>query len=281
MNEPRVELPPLVGLGFLGTLFEAARQCLLLLLRNRLLWAMLLLLPLLAGLEYAVGGAGRNRLDGRDLYCLFAWWLLAGVVVPWLTLYLSVQAIHGEIEDRTFQYLFLRPVGRVPLLLGKMVAVAVLGIAVASFGAACLFVGAALRPDRWATGVEPELLTIFVEVNGFGVLAYVAVGALFAARFRRPMLWGSLAVVGQMLVALLPVSAGLRSVTVADPMRRLLLDRLDPNGQLARLLWPSERDFRSDLVGQPLLNLSAVGLVSLLLAAYAYARREYDARERE
>jgi ABC-type Na+ efflux pump permease subunit len=281
MNAPRIEPPSLPGLGFLGTLFESARQCLLLLLRSRLLWAMLVLLPLLAGLEYAAGGAGRNRLDGRDLYCLFAWWLLSGVVVPWLTLYLAVQAIHGEIEDRTFQYLFLRPVGRLPLLLGKLLAVAGLGGVVAAFGSLCLFAGAAARPGLWSTGVEPELLTIFVEVNGFGVVAYAAAGALFAARFRRPMLWGSLAVVGQMLVALLPVSAGLRSVTVADPLRRLLLDRLEPNGQLARLLWPSERDFRGDMVGQPLLNLAAVALVALLLAAHAYTRREYDARERE
>lgn len=272
---------PVRGLGWLAAACEAARQALVLLLRNRLLWSMLVLLPLFAALEFVVGGVERNRLDGRDLYCLFAWWLLSGVVVPWLSLYLAIAAVHGELEDRTFQYLFLRPVPRAALLCGKVLAVAGLAAAIAAYGSLCLFTGAALRPERWASGVEWPLLGMFVEVNGLGAVAYAAVGAWFAAQFRRPMLWGSLALVLQMLVALLPVSAGLRHVTVADPMRRLLLDLLEPNGSLAQLLWPGERNFRSELVGRPLWNLALVAGIAFLLAALAYSRREYDGRERE
>jgi ABC-type Na+ efflux pump permease subunit len=271
----------LPGLGFAGTLVESARQTLVLSLRNRLLWFVLLAELGLAAVAFLLGGVAQSRLDGRELYCLLTWWFLAGVVLPWTTLYLAVQGVHGEIEDRTFQYLFLRPVGRAPLLLGKWLAVAFLAAIVALVGVLSLFAGVGARPSIWAEGVDVRFLRAFAGVLVLGAVAYAAVGVWFAATFRRPLVFAALAVILQMVVALLPVSAGIRMLTVSDPLRRIVLDQIEPNPRLAQMLWPGERDFRSELVGQPVLGLAVLTAVVLVLAMSSYCRSEYDSRSRE
>lgn len=270
------------GLGPIGTLLESARQTLALSLRDRLWWivaAGLLGVPVLAWL---LAGRAHERIVGRDLYCSIAWWLLASVIVPWLTLYLGVQAVHGRIEDRTFQYLFLRPASRAALLLGNWLAIVAMAGCAGALGAALLMVGLAARSDLWSDGVEWRLCWVFVQVLGAGTIAYAAVAALFGAWFRRPLVWAAFFVVGvQTLAANLPVSAGLRRLTITDPMRRMMLDAIEPDGRLARQLWPAERDFRLEQIEHPGRDLGILIVVTLGLALWAYCRSEYDSRERE
>jgi hypothetical protein len=219
--------------------------------------------------------------DGEDMLCVLAWWLLGTVLMPWGTLYLAVQAIHGSIEDRTFQYLFLRPVGRVPLLLGSTLAVAIAGAVQVVLAVGALFLGVATNPDAWAAGVDARAAWVCAWTFAAGAGAYAAVGALFAAAFRRPLVWAAFFVVGlQQLTANLPVSAGLRRLTITDPMRRTMLDRLEPDPRLADALWPAE-DFRLELVGEPLRDLAVLTAVALAIAAWVYRRTEYDSRLRE
>lgn len=274
-------VPALPGLGFLGTMVESARQTLLLLLRNRFLWFVLAAELVLGVLAFGLTGVAHERLDGSELFCLFAWWFLAGVVLPWTTFYLAVQTVHGEIEDRTFQYLFLRPVGRSGIVLGKWLAVVLIAGVVGMFGGAVLFLGVAARPEMWANGVDLRFASAFALVLGVGGVAYAAVGVWIAAVFRRPLVWSAVVLLLQTVIALLPVSAGIRMLTVSDPLRRLVLDRLEPGSRLAQMLWPTERDFRSELVGQPLLSLAVLTLVMLVLCVVSYCRSEYDSRTRE
>lgn len=273
--------PDRSGLALLPTVAVAARQTIALLLRNRLLWLLFIAQLLLGGLAFGLGGVTRERLDGRELYCVLAWWFEAGVVLPWATLYLAVQAVHGDIEDRTFQYLFLRPVGRHGLLLGKWLAVVVLAAVLVLAGGTTLYLGIAARPGIWTDGVDPGLWRAFAVLSCLGAVAYAAIGVWFAATFRRPLVWAALFAVAQMVVALMPVSAGVRSLTVADPLRRFLLERVEPGQRLQRMLWPSERDFRSELIGQPIVAIAVITGVMLLLAVASYCRSEYDSRPRD
>ena len=188
--------------GAIATALEAARQTLLLLRYRRAGWYLLVTLLALGALSYVLAGRVHERLDGRTLYCLLAWWVLGGVVVPWSTLYLGVQAIHGEIEDRTAQYLFLRPIARVPLLLGKWLAVFAVSSAIAVGGALLVFAGVASRGHLWPDGVEWGLLRTYCVVLSLGGAAYAAVAMFFGATFRRPLAWAAFFVVGvQMLAA--------------------------------------------------------------------------------
>ena len=112
--------------------------------------------------------------------------------------------------------------------------------------------------------------------------ALAEVAAFFAARFQRPLVWGAFFIVGlQMFVANMPAKAGIRVLTITDPVRRFLMDGIEPDQRLARLMWPAEREWHPDLIGQPLLNLGILTAVTLLLALYYYLRSEYDSRPRD
>jgi hypothetical protein len=266
--------------GFAGTVLESARQTFVRLRVGRSWWFLAAIAATFAaGAAFARTAA--DELQGEAMLCVVAWWMLGTVLMPWGTLFLAVQALHGSLEDRTFQYLFVRPVGRVPLLLGTTLAVAVAGALQVAVAVVVLFLGIATNPEVWPGGVDARAAWVCAGVFAAGAGAYAAVGALFASAFRRPLVWAAFFVVGlQQLTANLPVSAGLRRLTITDPMRRALLDRLEPDGRLAEMMWPAE-DFRLELVGEPLRDLAVLTVVALALAAWAYGRSEYDSRLRE
>jgi ABC-type transport system involved in multi-copper enzyme maturation permease subunit len=279
-------------LSVLATILESARQTLVMLRYRRILWVAPIGLLLLFALAFVLAGTARSRSDGAHLYSVFAWWGLATVVMPWATLFLGVQAVHGELEDRTSQYLFLRPVHRVPLFLGKWLAIAAVSSALACCSAAALYVAVASREDLWPDGREPWLLVSFCIVLGLGATAYSAVAVFLAATFRRPLAWAAFFVVGlQMLAANLPVSAGLRQLTITDPLRRMTLDLIEPSRRLARALWPAERNEALSIengtgaflleFGSPLCSLLILVVVCLTLGCWQYARTEYESRNRD
>jgi ABC-type transport system involved in multi-copper enzyme maturation permease subunit len=203
-------------------------------------------------------------------------------VTPWTTLHLGIQSVHGGLEDRTFQYLFLRPVGRAPLLLGKWLASCAVAGVIGLCGAAALFGGLAARPQVWLDGLDWQALTTFCRAFLLAAVAYGAVAVLFGAWFRRPLVWAVLFVVGlQTLTANLPVSAGLRRLTIVDPLRRFVLDGIEPDRELAEVLWPAEPDFRLESIGEPVRDLAVLVAACLALALWSYCRTEYDSRPRE
>lgn len=268
--------------GFLPVVIEMLRQTTVLLLQNRMLWVVVAAEVGCAVVAFVLGYRPPRHADGRLLYSMLAWWILLSVLMPWVTMYFAVQAVHGDIEERTFQYLFLRPVRRPALLLGKWLAVALFGSCLTAFGAVILFAATLPHDDLWVDGVQWSVLTAFVSAGACGAIAYAAVGAFFAARTRRPLVWTAVFIVGmQYFIGNLPAKAGIRSITVSDPVRRMVLDRVEPDRRLARWLWPSEREFDPEVIGQPFWNLVSITAVALALALRAYARSEYDARARE
>lgn len=273
----------------LSATIESARQTWLLLRYMRIWWIVLLASVVLAVVLYAVSGRAAERIGGQDLYCLAAWWLQTTVLAPWLTLHLGVQSVHGGIEDRTFQYLFLRPVGRGALLLGKWLAVTGAGTLLSLMLVGTMFGALALRSELWPVGLQWHLLVVFAQIQALGAAAYAAVAVLFSAAFRRPLVWAAFFVVGlQMLTANLDVSAGLRQLTITDPLRRLVIDGIQDD-RLAERIWPAGREVlaraRRDLdpatIGSPVRDLAVLTLVCLGLGLWRYSRTEYDSRERE
>lgn len=266
----------------LSTLFIAARQAIYLLAFRRTLWWSLPGCAALFALTYVAGLRAPDAVSGKSVYCVFAWWGLSTVVVPWSAAFLGVQSVYGELEDRTSQYLFLRPVFRAPLLLGKWLAVSSLAVVITFAAVLALFAGIAQHPDRWPDGVEWGLVTAFGWSMGLGAVTYSAIAVLFGAVFRRPLAWSAFFIFGvQVVVANLPVSAGLRQLTVTDPLRRVVLDWIEPDRRLARIMWPSETVISVDDIGSPVANLTAIGVVCLALACWKFSSAEYESRSRD
>ena len=269
-------------MSYLGATIEIARQTMRLLPQSRLYWVLWLLLVGAGVLAGVLGSVLADEVDGRNLYCTLCWWLLGVVLVPWTTMYFAVQAMHGDIEDRTVQYLFLRPVPRSAVLLGKWLAVAALCGLTAGMGAWLLFAGVAIHGDIWADGVEPGLAVVFAVAMALLAVVLSAVAALFSARCRWPLVWSIGYIIGvQMFIGNLPAKASIRGLAVGDPVRRFVLHGIDPDRRLARGLWPSERDWSEDLVGRPLLDLLVILTACLALGLFYYRRSEYDSRPRE
>jgi magnesium-transporting ATPase (P-type) len=271
----------MTSMKFLRDTWVTTRQTLKLQARSRF-YFLLLLMMVGCGVFASVLLAVEPELEGRMLFSSLSWWLLGVVLVPWTTMYFAVQAIHGDLEDRTVQYIFLRPVSRASLLLGKWLAVSVLCSLAAMLGVLSIHTGVAVHADRWADGVERESMVVFLVGMAAMATVLASVSAFFSASVRWPLVWSTGYVVFvQTLIGMLPAKAGVRGISVADPVRRWLLEGLDADRRLARRLWPSEREWSEGLVGEPLTHLAVILLVALTLSLWVYGRREYDSRPRE
>jgi ABC-2 type transport system permease protein len=269
-------------MGALRTVLEIARQTAALQLQNRLFRLLPLAMLAAAALVFLVGMDPPHSLSGRKLFAVVSWWLLANVLLPWTTMYFGVQAVHGDVEDRTFQYLFLRPVPRWAIFVGKCLAVAGLSALAHAVGMGLVFFAGSLHEDMWSDGLEWDLLFVFMQACALLGIAYAAVAGFFGAWFKRPLVWSAAFILfGQVFLANLPAKAGIRHATIADPVRRFVFDRVDLGDNLSRALWPAERNFTEDLIGEPLWDLSVFVAVALALGILAYVRSEYDSRERE
>ncbi|GAB4138941.1 MAG: hypothetical protein Fur0037_04900 [Planctomycetota bacterium] len=261
---------------------EVARQSLAGLSRHRMLWllglglgAMAILLGILAGLGELPRSfhAARTCVLVGTLFHVYA-------LLPWTAMFFAVQAVHGDIEDRTFQYLFVRPVPRAALFLGKWAASFATSFSVLAVGTAMLPL--AVAGLEWPESLGPlGFLREYEKALLFGAAAYSSMAALMAARFRRPMIWSAAYIVGlEYIAASLPPEAGVRGLAVVDALRRMLIDGLDARGRMLRMLWPNS-PWRYDFVGRPEKQLLWMTLGCLLVGAIIYARSEYDSRSRE
>lgn len=268
----------------LSAILEVTRQTFLQLCRHRLLVLVGIVLVGLPVLLWGLGSAHRlpHRMHAAATFLAFASTIYLFVLLPWLAMFLAVQAVHGDIEDRTFQFLFLRPVSRASLLLGKWLAAALLTALVMLSGLALLALGLCATDLEWPAELQPwTMFSHFAVAHAYGAVAYAAVGALLAARFRWPMIWAAVYIVGlEYFVANLPPRAGVRSLAVTDALRRYLLDGLEVRGRGLRVLWPNG-DWRADDVGHPERQLLWVIGIAVVLATWIYRRSEYDSRPRE
>ncbi len=264
---------------------EAARQGLLILLRSRMVPVAIAVCALVSLLLAVIAvNDSPGNVTGGEFFQLLAYWLFVQVLTPWVTMYFAVQLVHGDVEDRTFQYLFLRPVPRSAILIGKWLSAWVVGALIMVVAVLVLYALLALFPISWrrGTGPGPSEPLAYLKALGAAAGAYSAVACLLAARFRRPLIWSAAFIVGlEYGLANLPPQASVRVLTVADPVRRMLLLDLEPSGMQARRIWPWMRDWDPTLLGNPLGSLIFLCVVCLLLAVWVYSRTEYDSRPRE
>ncbi|MEY2982997.1 MAG: hypothetical protein RL562_3224 [Planctomycetota bacterium] len=264
---------------------EACRQALCLLRSHRLLWLILAGAALVIGISVFVPDKVARRLTGDDLFGLPAYLLVFQFGLPTILSYFGLWAVHDEISDRSVVHVFAQPVPRPCLLVGKWLAVTLVGALAGAAICAAYWLALAL-PDRpWRRGLapDPDVLAAFVQGAALAAPGYAAVGAFCGATFRRPLIAAILFVVGwEVAVSNVPPRAGVRDLTIADPVRRFLVERIgEPTGELGELLQASMAGQGAGELREPFAAVAWFTAVVLLAATVIYSRREYDARSRD
>jgi ABC-2 type transport system permease protein len=206
--------------------------------------------------------------SGGGIFGMMMWVLFIRFIVPVLGVFYGTALIADEVEDKTITYLFVRPIHRGAVILGKYLAYLVCTVLVVL--PAVVVVYFLLVPLR-------EVASTFVPlVKDLGILAlglacYGSLFALAGAVLKRPLVVGLVFAFGWEQLALL-MPGYLRQVTLAHYLQALVPHAMPPN-ETTSLLQAVVRDVPSPAAS--LLWLFMALIATLTLAARAVARREY------
>ncbi len=208
--------------------------------------------------------------SGSAIYGMMVWLVYIRFVVPVLGVFYGTALIADEVEDKTLTYLFIRPIPRGAVLLGKYVAYLVCTVLLVLPSAVLTFF-IAVPLGGGSIGREfPNLLTD-LGILAAGLAAYGAVFGLVGARLKRPLVIGLVFVFGwEPAVLLFP--GYLKSLTVAYYLQGLVPHAMPDDSTMSALL----QLFREvPTVTASLAALAVMTVAALWLAAQSVDRREY------
>jgi ABC-type transport system involved in multi-copper enzyme maturation permease subunit len=212
--------------------------------------------PVLLALAVRFGAVNATvRINGEEvgaagLFDTMVWVLFLRFAVPVLGVWYGTSLIADEVEDKTITYLFVRPIRRGAVLMGKYLAYlactafVVLPAVMLVYLAVMSSSSVAGRFDVWD----------YLGALALGLAAYGALFAFMGAALRRPLVIGLVFAFGWEQLALI-VPGYLRRFTLAYHLEAVFRET---SSAASSLLW-----------------LLAVTGVCLLLATRAVERREY------
>ena len=174
-----------------------------------------IVLAMILRVTFASGSAvfivNGSRIDTGTIFTTAVSVLYMRFIVPALGVYYGTSLIADEIEEKTITYLFLRPISRGAIVLGKYLAYLVCASAIVLPSAAIVF--AIAVP---VAGMGQLLDTLLQELAraALGLAAYGALFTLAGVSFRRPLVGGLIFVFGWEQIALV-LPGYLRRLTVA------------------------------------------------------------------
>lgn len=235
--------------------------------------------PLALGIMFrvleAMGVAGDIRVGGAaaggpTIFGGMIWLLYLRFIVPVLGIFYGTALIADEIDDKTITYLFVRPVRRGAILVGKYLAYLVTTVFVVLPSVVILYL--LVVPIGHGSLAEsfPALLKD-LGLLGVGLAAYGALFAFVGARFKYPLVTGLVFVFGWEQIALM-LPGYLRRVTMAYYLQALVPHSMPQDG-LGGVLQALFRDVPSPAVS--LAWLVGYAVLFLALAGRVVERREY------
>jgi ABC-2 type transport system permease protein len=238
--------------------------------RRTLVIGLLCFLPVLgslAGTALILSRVAAHELTG---FSLTAFIIVNGyvyVLLPVVTLFYGTALVSDELEDKTITYLFMRPVPKSTLYLGKYLAYLVsASILLLPSAAACFLISMAAD----ASGEAGRHLPILFEdllVLSLGVLAYGALYSLMGVVAKRPVFLGlGFTLVWETLVTFIP--GYLSKLTIKHYLLALLPHPVGQRGVLGF--------FESATPGPvAVMALLAATAGLLALGAWAFTHKEY------
>jgi hypothetical protein len=206
---------------------------------------------------------------GPVLFGLMFWAFCVRFAVPVLAMFYGAALIADEVEDRTITYLFIRPIPRASVVIGKYLAFVVVTMAVML--PAVVLMWLLIVPIDGSLGASfPDLLLDLVIVAG-GLMAYGALFAAAGAWLRRPIVIGLIFIFGwENLAMALP--GHLRRLTVGHYVQGLVPHTMPSDSPLEFLRAAFQT---APAAGECVAGLLAITAFGLWLAARAVSRREY------
>jgi ABC-type transport system involved in multi-copper enzyme maturation permease subunit len=216
-------------------------------------------------------GGTAVRMTGPAIFGLMIWVLYLRFIVPVLGVFYGTSLMADEVEDKTITYLFVRPVRRGAVLVGKYLAYLACTLCVVLPSVVLVYLLVVPMQDVRALGGSFMDLLTDLGLLALGLAVYGAVFAFIGAAFRRPLLIGLVFIFGWEQAAL-AFPGYMKQLTVAYYLQALVPHALPADGVMS-LLQGIFRD--SPGITLSLLALAVIGAVFLALATWVVERREY------
>ena len=222
---------------------------------------------------FGIGGSirmGGAPVAGGAVFGNMIWLLYLRFLVPVLGVFYGTSLIADEVDDKTLTYLFVRPISRSAVLVGKYVAYVVTTVSVVLPSVVVLYL--CVQPLGHGSLAEGFLgMLTDLGLLAVGLAAYGALFALIGAGFKHPLVAGLVFVIGwEQLAMVLP--GYLRKLTIAYYLQALVPHVMPAEG-LGSALQSLFRDVPSPATS--LTTLFAMIVIFLALAGWAVERREY------
>ena len=206
---------------------------------------------------------------GPMVFGYVIWGLYLTVIVPILGVFYGTSLMADEVEDKTITYLFVRPIRRGAVLLGKYLAYLFCTVFVVLPSVVIVYL-VVVPINGSLGGAFIDLLKDLVLLT-LGLVVYGAVFAFIGAKMKRPLLIGLIFVFGwEPAVMLIP--GYLRRFTVSYYVQALVPHAI-PNTGILGALQGLFREIPSLPIS--LFWLSVIWFGFLALGAWVVERREY------
>jgi ABC-type transport system involved in multi-copper enzyme maturation permease subunit len=233
--------------------------------------ALILRLLVSLGLPLFEHTEGRNavRMTGPAIFGLMIWVFYLRFTVPVLGVFYGTSLMADEVEDKTITYLFVRPIRRGSVLLGKYLAY--LACTVFVVLPSVMLVYLLVVPLQGSLGGSFIDLLKDLALLALGLAVYGSLFAFIGAKFKRPLLVGLIFIFGWEQAAL-AFPGYMKKLTVAYYLQGLVPHAM-PNDGVVSLLQGVFRE--SPTLAGSLMWLALIWAVFLSLGAWVVERREY------
>ncbi len=245
--------------------------------RRTVFMALVVAAPMALALLYRLFHAsfGDPRVDGQavrgtTLFGMTIWLLYLRFIIPILGVFYGTSLIADEVDDKTITYLFVRPIARRAVLLGKYLAYVTSTVLVVLPSVMVVYFLTTAFDLRTISQSFPSLAKD-LGLLGAGLMVYGAVFAFVGTRLKHPLVFGLVFVFGWEQFALF-IPGYLRRFTVMYYLQALVPHALPQDNALGIL----QSVFRQVPPAVECITwLVVIWVVFLGLAALTIERREY------
>jgi ABC-type transport system involved in multi-copper enzyme maturation permease subunit len=209
------------------------------------------------------------RMTGPAIFGLMIWVFYLRFTVPVLGVFYGTSLMADEVEDKTITYLFVRPIRRGAVLIGKYLAYLACTVFVVLPSVTLVYL--LVVPMQGSLGGSFIDLLKDLSLLALGLAVYGSLFAFIGAKFKRPLLVGLIFIFGWEQAAL-AFPGYMKKFTVAYYLQGLVPHAM-PNDGVVSLLQGIFRE--SPTLAGSLFWLAVIWILFLSLGAWVVERREY------